>query len=189
MKNNPEDIYKSHSVIEEYNPEWKEKFEEEAERIKALLGDKIISIEHIGSTSVPGAISKPIIDMAILISTHKDADSVAESLSELDYPFDLEEHNKTKSHERHLLRKGNPTEYHLSIAYADKASFLERQLLFRDYLRQHPESIEEYNELKRRLIKEDPTGKNGYIGSKTDFVMSILKKAGFENPYFDLSKY
>jgi len=189
MKNNSEDIYRSHSVIEEYNSEWKEKFEEEADKIKNLLGEKITSIEHIGSTSIPGTISKPIIDMAITISTYKNADGVAESLSELGYPFDKENHDEANSTERHLLRKGNPVEYHLSIAYKDRGCFLERQILFRDYLREHGDAVEEYNKLKRQLIKEDPTGKNGYIESKTDFVMGILKKAGFENEYFDLSKY
>ncbi len=189
METQLENMDKSHAILEEYNPEWEVKFEEEAKKIKDLLGDRIISIEHIGSTSIPGTTSKPIIDMAVLISSYKDADAVAKSLSELGYPFDIDEHNKTESHERHLLRKGNPTEYHLSIAYADKASFLERQILFRDYLREHEEAVEEYNNLKKELIKKDPTGKNGYIGSKTDFVMSILKKAGFENEHFDLSKY
>lgn len=176
-----DDLYKLHSVIEEYNLEWKEKFEEEAAKIKELLGDKISSIEHIGSTSIPGTISKPIIDLAIVVPSYKDADEVAFALSALDYPFDLGEHNKTENTERHLLRKGNPNDFHLSIAYEDRGGFMERQILFRDYLREHPEAVEEYNQLKERLIKEDPTGKNGYISSKTDFVMSILKKAGFEN--------
>jgi GrpB-like predicted nucleotidyltransferase (UPF0157 family) len=180
---------KLHATIEDYNSEWKEKFEQEANKIKDLLGERIISIEHIGSTSIPRVKSKPIIDMAILVSSHNDADSVAEELTKLGYPFDIEKQHALESAERHLLRKGNPTEYHLSIAYADKASFWERQILFRDYMRNHPEAVEEYNQLKEKLIQKDPSGTDSYIPGKTDFVMSILKKAGFVNKHFDLSKY
>lgn len=88
-----------------------------------------------------------------------------------------------------FFRKGNPTEFHLSVTYEDRGSFLERQLLFRDYLRTNNTDRDEYASLKKDLIKQDPTGLNSYIENKTDFVMKILKKAGFQNKWFDLSKY
>ena len=86
-------------------------------------------------------------------------------------------------------KKGNPTQFHLSIAYGDRGSFLERQILFRDYLRAHDEDRDAYGKLKKELIAKDPSGKETYIADKTDFVMKILKKAGFQNNWFDLSKY
>ena len=179
----------SHHQICEYNPDWPKKFATELEKIKHLLGDKILQIEHIGSTSIPGLGSKPIIDIAILISSWKDADDIAELLIQLNYPFSREDHSDPTKLERHFLTKGDPTEFHISIAYADKGSFLERQILFRDYLREHPESVKEYDKLKRELIEKYPTGGDGYIGEKTDFIMSVLKRAGFKNKWFDLSKY
>ncbi len=188
MESNQEQQDSSHAAIEEYNPKWAEMYEQEADQIKELLGDKIIRIEHIGSTSIPGLISKPIIDIAIEISSSQDVDDIVELLEELEYPAP-DSHNKDISTERHLLRKGNPTQFHLSICYADKGSFLERQLLFRDYLRTHDDARDAYATLKKELLEKDPTGKGGYIGGKTDFVMSILKKAGFQNEWFDLSKY
>lgn len=189
MEQNTETIDTSHQEVREYDPKWVEMFEQEAKRIRGLLGDKITGIEHIGSTSIPGLVSKPIIDIAIEIPSSEDVESLIEPLTILGYSSGRDGHDKDVSTERHLLRKGTPTQFHLSICYGDKGSFLERQILFRDYLREHNEDRDAYGALKKDLLKKDPTGKDEYIGSKTDFVMRILKKAGFENKWFDLSKY
>ncbi len=179
----------SHMEIRDYDPKWVEVYNEEAKKIKDLLGDKILTIEHIGSTSIPGLASKPIIDIAIVTPTSEDANDLIKPLATIGYPFDLDLHIKNNWTERHFFRKGDPTEFHLSISYADKGSFLERQILFRDYLRNHPEDRDAYEKLKKDLLKKYPTGKGEYLDSKKDFVMGILKKAGFKNPHFDLSKY
>ena len=114
MEQKTETIDISHQEIKEYDPKWVEMFEQEADRIKSLLGNKITRIEHIGSTSIPGLASKPIIDIAIEISSSEDAQFIIESLSTLGYPSSREGHDKDVSTERYLLRKGMPTEYHLS---------------------------------------------------------------------------
>lgn len=189
MKQQSQTIDTSHREIKEYDPQWVQIYEQESDQIKNLLKDKIIRIEHIGSTSIPGLASKPIIDIAIEVLSSKDAKLLIEPLATLDYLSGGYNNSKDISTERHLLRKGMPTKFHLSICYSEKGSFLERQILFRDYLRQHNEARDAYGALKKYLIQKDPTGKNKYIESKTDFVMSILKKAGFQNEWFDLSKY
>ena len=189
MEQKNEMIDTSHQEVREYDPKWAEMFKQEADRIKILLGDKITRIEHIGSTSIAGLASKPIIDIAIEIPSSKDAEAIVKLLSALGYPPSREGYDKDISTERYLLRKGMPTEYHLSICYSDKGSFLERQILFRDYLREHNEDRDAYGVIKKNLLKSDPTGTGDYIENKTDFVMRILKKAGFENKWFDLSKY
>jgi len=179
----------SHIEIQNYNPEWMTMYENEARKIKELMGDRILEIEHIGSTSIPELSSKPIIDIAVLVPSWEDADGLIETIETLGYVFDLGVHQAQSNPERHLFRKGNPTKFHLSIAYQNKASFWERQILFRDYLKEHPEERGNYAKLKQELITKDPTGKDEYVAGKTDFVMGILKKAGFQNKYFDLSKY
>lgn len=156
-------------------------YAKEAELLRPVFGDALIDIEHIGSTSIPGLSSKPIIDIAVLIRTHHEADSFIEPLMELGYVFNKELHAKTQFPERHFFRKGEPTQFHLSVAYADKAKFWPRQILFRDYLRSHPEARDEYARLKEKLIKEDPTGSDMYISGKTAFVSAVLKETGFES--------
>lgn len=169
----------SHEKIVPYNPTWIELYKKEAEKIKEVFGDKVLGIEHIGSTSVLGLPSKPIIDIVVLVSNHKDAEEFIPQLKEIGYSFDTTSHTDMST-ERHLLRKGDPTQFHLSIAYTDRGGFWKRQLAFRDYLREHPKERDTYAELKRKLIKEDPTGKNKYISGKTDFVNQILDKAGYK---------
>jgi GrpB-like predicted nucleotidyltransferase (UPF0157 family) len=168
----------SYENILPYNPDWAHRYEEEADKLKEVFGEELLGIEHIGSTSVPGLLAKPIIDIMVLIDSHKNAEKYIPKLEALDYPFDSTAHTDIST-ERHLFRKGSPTQYHLSIAYADRGSFWKRQLAFRNYLREHPEERDRYAALKQELIKKDPTGKGTYIGDKTDLINEILDKSGF----------
>lgn len=168
----------SHTQVIPYDPKWADMYGSEAEKLKKVFGDELLGIEHIGSTSIPGLASKSIIDIMVLIDSHESAAKFLPQLEKIDYPFDPSSHTD-KSTERHLFRKGNPTQYHLSIAYKDRGSFWERQLAFRDYLRNHPEDRDRYEALKLELIKKDPTGKDAYIGGKTGLINEILDKSGF----------
>lgn len=169
---------KAHEQLVSYNPGWVDKYGNEAAKLRDLFRGDLLGIEHIGSTSIPGLTAKPIIDMMVLINNHENADRYISELQNLGYTFDSASHTD-KSTERHLLRKGNPTQFHLSIAYTDRGSFWKRQLAFRDYLRSHSEDRDRYAKLKQDLILKDPTGKGSYISGKTDLVNDILDKSGF----------
>jgi len=168
----------SHEQVVPYNPEWVNLYEAEAIKLKEIFGNDLLGVEHIGSTSVLGLSAKPIIDLVVLVDSHKNVNKFFSKLQEFGYPFDSASHID-QSTERHLFRKGNPTQYHLSIAYKDRGGFWNRQLAFRDYLREHPEERDKYSALKQELIKKDPTGKSSYIEGKTDLVNEILDKSGF----------
>jgi len=155
-----------------YQPIWPEKFRVEKEKLEGVFGDAALEIEHIGSTAVEGLTSKPIIDMAVMIRNHKEADGFTEALSPIGYEF----HTRG---ERHFYTKGDPIEYHLSVAYTDRGGFWPRQIMFRDYLRSHPEARDEYARLKEELLRQDPSGER-YIAGKTDFISQILRLAGWK---------
>ncbi len=142
----------------------------EAKKLENIFGDKAVAIEHIGSTSIEGLSSKPIIDIAVLIENKADAGLFTHLLLEFGYVED----RRSVSTERHFFRKGMPTEFHLSIAYKDAGGFWDRQIVFRNYLRVHDKERQEYDSLKRRLIVEDPTGGDRYISGKTDFINKVL---------------
>lgn len=169
----------SHEQVVPYDHEWVNIYNAESEILKKEFGDELLGIEHIGSTSVPGLPAKPIIDIMMLVANSDVADSMVSRLEKFGYPLDIELHMNTQFPERHFFRKGHPTKFHLSIAYADKGSFWKRQLAFRDYLRDHPDDRDEYASIKQKLIETYPTGKDGYIGGKTDFINEILDKSGF----------
>jgi GrpB-like predicted nucleotidyltransferase (UPF0157 family) len=169
----------SHERIVPYDPSWVAIYQAESEKLKPIFGDSLVGIEHIGSTSVPELASKPIVDIAVLIKTHTEADAHIEPLAALGYTFDAKLHQNTVSPERHFFRKGSPTQLHLSIAYTNRAKFWPRQIMFRDWLRSHSADREQYETLKKQLMQEDPSGTNSYIGGKSDFIQGILQKAGF----------
>lgn len=169
--------------IEHYSLEWPKKYEAESEKIKTALGDEIKDIQHIGSTSIPGMIAKPLIDIGVLVDSIDDIDSLVKKLEPLDYSYKPE----MSSPERIFLRKGDPTEYHVSIA-CPKHTFWRRQITFRDYLKNHPEYVEEYNALKLKNIETTPeedfsdlSMSKDYNQGKDEFVGKILKLAGLDN--------
>jgi len=157
-----------------YQKDWPAKFSSEKELLQKLFGAAALQIEHIGSSSIPGLCSKPIVDIAIMIENHEEADAYTEPLSKVGYKF------HSLSTERHFYTKGDPIEYHVSIAYANRGGFWKRQILFRDYLRTHFEARDEYAALKTDLLKKAPTGKGEYLSGKTDFVYKILTLAGWK---------
>lgn len=169
----------SHKKLLPHDPNWKGEYEKEEQILKTIFKDSILDIQHIGSTAVPGLAAKPIIDIAVLLKTHTEAEQFVAPLKELGYDFDEVAHSKGTSPERHFFRKGVPIKFHLSLGYSDKGSFWKRQILFRDYLREHDEAREEYQKIKEKGLEADPTGADDYINQKTDFIFGILEKAGF----------
>jgi GrpB-like predicted nucleotidyltransferase (UPF0157 family) len=159
-----------------------EKYNKEEALIKQTLGDLIIAIEHIGSTSIPGLSAKPIIDMMVLIESITDTKNITESLEKIGYIYKPE----MSSAERIFLRKGEPVQYHLSISES-KYPYWNRQILFRDYLRNHPESKEEYQKIKEEAIKnlsedelKDISKSKDYSLKKGPFIQKILQLAEAE---------
>ena len=162
-----------------YSNEWVEKYKKESELIKHFLSDLIINIEHIGSTSVPGLSAKPIIDIAVLVESISNTKIFTEVLEKIGYIYKPE----MSSVERIFLRKGQPVEYHLSISES-KYSYWTRQILFRDYLRNHIEFIKEYQKLKEESINKladedllDISKSKEYSYSKSLFIQKILQLA------------
>lgn len=166
----------SKNYLQQWTPEWTEKFKLESEKIKSVLSDSK-DIQHIGSTSIPGMMSKPLIDIAVLVDSIENVSFFVEKLESLNYSYKPD----MSSPERIFLRKGDPVEYHLSIA-CPQHTFWERQILFRDYLIKNPEFVEEYNALKLKNIEITPeedfsdlSRSKAYNQGKSDFVAKVLK--------------
>jgi len=165
--------------IEKYNPAWVKKYQNESKKIKEVLGDSVLDTQHIGSTSIPGMVAKPIIDIGVLVRSIENVSPFVDKLESLGYAYKP----KMSSVERIFLRKGNPVEYHLSIA-CPRHIFWERNITFRDYLRQHSEFVDEYNNLKLKNIENtstedftDLSRSKAYNQGKNDFVAKILELA------------
>jgi len=153
-----------------YNPLWPSLFEKEAARLKAALGENCMTIHHIGSTAVPGLSAKPIIDMLPVVRDILKINTAAiEALGhkgrgELGMPF------------RRYFSNGI---YHVHI-WEKEADEIQKHLLFRDYLRTHPDARRAYQSLKEKLAAKFGDQRPAYTLKKDPFIKEILRKAGFQ---------
>jgi GrpB-like predicted nucleotidyltransferase (UPF0157 family) len=161
------------AVIVDYNPAWPRMFESEKSRILAATGNRIVALEHIGSTAVVGLGAKPTIDILAGVRMLADAESCASSLWSIGYKYRPEKEDLFP--ERRYFDKPS---YHLH-AVEPSSDFWSRHIAFRNYLRTHREAAEMYFRLKRRLSSRYQTDREAYTNAKTEFIIAILKEAGY----------
>lgn len=180
-------------VIADYDPAWVAKFEAARDAMYDTCGrDAFVVIEHIGSTSVPGLAAKPIIDMSPGLRSLDDAPPIIDQLEALGYHYVPEFEHDTPSgpgmpFRRYLRRDEHGRRaYHVHMVEYG-SDFWERHLLFRDYLRAHPEAADAYANLKRELAAAfnaamTPTSdiNVGYTDRKTDIVEDIIERTRAE---------
>lgn len=157
-------------VIHEYDPAWPAMFEAERERVAAALAGHFWEIEHVGSSAVPGLAAKPILDLMVTAETFLPVGELRERLEPLGYRVG-------HASEEHLFfKKGMPRTHHLHFFI--KGSWEERRhVLFRDYLRAHPDALRGYEVLKRGLAEKYADNREAYTDSKTAFIEGVVKKA------------
>jgi GrpB-like predicted nucleotidyltransferase (UPF0157 family) len=160
-------------IIRPYDSAWPRLFDEERVRIDAAIHDYIGSIEHIGSTAVPGLAAKPVIDILIGAHSLAEAPCFIPPLQAMGYIY-IEELEK-QIPERRYLQKVSPAghTHHLHIAEPSSPFYIEH-LHFRDVLRAHPEVAQEYAELKFRLAKQFRNDRPAYTEAKNDFIKKVL---------------
>ena len=163
-------------VVVPYDEKWKFRFEEIAGELRAALGALALSIEHVGSTSVPGLAAKPIIDIDVVIEDESKLKAVIGALEKIGYQYEgnlgipgreaFGYEGKT-----HLM------EHHLYVCPANSPE-LRRHLSFRDYLRGHPEAVKEYSRIKAEAARLFPHDIDGYINHKGTVIEKIYKEIG-----------
>ena len=160
-------------VVQDYDPAWPGRFEREAARIAGALGDRVVRLEHVGSTSVPGLPAKPIIDIALEVP-----DSAAESA----YVPDLEAAGyvlrvrEPEWFEHRLLRAPDRT-VHVHV-FSAGCPETDRMVRFRDRLRDDAADRDRYARAKRELAARDWKYMQQYADAKSDVVADIMSRAG-----------
>ena len=153
---------------------WNRDFNAIKDYLSELVSKWHASIEHVGSTAIPGLASRPIIDIDIIISHDYVADGQITAIESLGY---LHEGEK-RMIGRHAFRQLNLLpRHHLYLCLSDSGA-LKNHLAFRDYLLRHPEKVAEYSSLKQRLAMLYPYDRQSYIKGKTGFIVACLREAG-----------
>ena len=159
--------------IREYDPDWPLSYEREEARIRSVLGDRVVRIEHAGSTSVPGLPAKPIVDIALEVPDSADEPAYVPELEAAGYVLRIREPDWFE----HRLFKGPDTNVNLHVFTAGSAE-VDRMLAFRDRLRTNTADRELYAAAKRELAARDWKYMQQYADAKTAVVDEIVARAG-----------
>jgi GrpB-like predicted nucleotidyltransferase (UPF0157 family) len=160
-------------VIVPYDPEWPALFSKLGIALRQALGATALRIDHIGSTAVPGMPAKPIIDVQISVASLEPVEPFRAPLEGLGYVFRSDNPELTKRYFRE--RPGERrTHVHLRRAGSWAEQFA---LLFRDYMRAHPQEAVRYGEVKRRLAEQCGDDRHGYTEAKAPYLWEIMAKA------------
>jgi GrpB-like predicted nucleotidyltransferase (UPF0157 family) len=161
-------------VIYDYDSEWPRLFKEERDRLEPVVSAFAASMEHVGSTAVPGLCSKPIVDLLVTVLHLEPPDRYRAALSPFGYVLRVDPANT----ERHAFGKrdaqGRRTMPGYNLHVVQHSGAEHRCFVgFRDYLRTHPDAVCEYGELKRQLAMEYGADRDGYTNAKSAFIGSI----------------
>ena len=157
--------------------EWAALYEEERTRLEEILSGLPAAFEHVGSTAIPSLEAKPIIDVALGIPS---LDEAAEYIHRLE-PHGYNDRGMLPGEDR-LMAKGPEecrTHYVHIVEHGGKK--WQEYILFRDYMRSHPEAREEYAGLKETLADQFADEREKYTAGKHDFIQRILVLAKREN--------
>jgi GrpB-like predicted nucleotidyltransferase (UPF0157 family) len=170
-------------ILTEYNSVWPSRYVTEKEIILKAVGDNnIVRISHYGSTSIPGIIAKPTIDILLEIIDGIDKESLITSLIGIGYLYDPQPRNPVP---HTMFMKGYTQEgfsgqaFHVHVRYSGDWD----ELFFRDYLIQHPEVAARYSALKLELQEKYRFDREAYTRGKTEFInqMSRIVKENLSN--------
>lgn len=155
-----------------YDPEWPALYAQEAARIRGALGMRVVQLEHIGSTAVPGLTAKPIIDIMLIVEDSGNEDAYVPALNAAGYILRIRE----PDWDEHRCFKGPDTNVNLHI-WSRGARQIQRHLRFRDRLRASDADRYLYAETKIRLAAKDWTFVQNYADAKNEVIDEIMGRA------------
>ena len=163
-------------IVLPYDPQWKKDFVDIKQELVNVIGDLVVCIEHVGSTSVEGLSAKPVIDIDVLLPDKALFLTVAERLASIGYHHvgdqGIPDREVFKYENKPHLRK-----HHLYVCPPQSAEY-HRHITFRDYLRSHPEAALEYGNVKTEGARRFPNDMDGYMKFKAPTVEKIYRECG-----------
>ncbi len=165
-------------IVERYDCAWQTDFEKIKKEIESAIGDLIICVEHVGSTSVEGMSAKPCIDIDVVIKDSSLLDSVVRGLAAIGYIHEGDLGIKGREAFRYS-DKPHLKNHHLYVCPQDSEE-LRRHITFRDFLRSHPEARERYSRVKEKAAELFPNDIDGYISYKSPCIEELYRMCGLK---------
>ncbi len=159
-----------------YNPEWKKWFEFIRNEVWAQVGDLVLDIVHVGSTSIAGLRAKPIIDIDIVVDDMGDFEEIKKRLARIGYEHvgDL----GIEGREAFNLDRKHKYEHHLYLCPVDSIAY-KNHLMLKKHLTENPDALKRYNDLKLGL-SETSESIESYWKAKTELILEFLEKEGMD---------
>ena len=165
-------------IVTPYNEAWKSDFEAIKHELTAALGDRIIGVEHVGSTSVEGLSAKPCIDIDIIIRDYSMLKAVVDGLASIGYIHEgdlgIKGREAFKYSDKPHLQK-----HHLYVCPQDSEE-LHRHVVFRDFLRNHPEAVKKYSQVKEEAASLFPNDIDQYMKYKSPCIEELYQRCGLK---------
>jgi GrpB-like predicted nucleotidyltransferase (UPF0157 family) len=158
--------------LRDYEPSWPQLYAREAARIRSALGERVVRLEHAGSTSIPGLAAKPIIDIVLEVPDAAEEAAYLPAMEAAGYGLRLREPDWFQ----HRLLKGPDTDINLHV-FSAHCPETDRMLWFRDWLRGHAGDRDLYVRTKRELAARPWTSVQQYADAKTVVIGAILARA------------
>ena len=160
------------SRIQPHSSQWPSLYEQEAARLVPVWGAALSEIHHIGSTAVPGLSAKPEIDILVVIAANGLVETIMRPLQQLGY-----RRGRDLSPGHHFFKRDDEGvrthKLHVCIGGHSK---IQEFLKFRDFLRQNEDARRSYEDLKRRLERENTRGIAEYLDGKAPFIQGMVEK-------------
>jgi GrpB-like predicted nucleotidyltransferase (UPF0157 family) len=163
-------------VVVDYDSGWPQLFQYLSHRWRALLGERVVAIDHVGSTAVPGLCAKPRIDAVIVVRQAPDIPGAAGLLETAGYVSRGDRYNDGMWA---LLSAADMPQQRIYVCAPGNHTH-GKFVLFRDYLRTHPEAAADYAALKRRLAATYAEDGDAYTKAKSGFIMQAVAAAELE---------
>ena len=159
-----------------YDPKWRSDFEAIREEIEHAVGNLILGIEHVGSTSVEGMAAKPCIDIDVVIPDYSVFDAVVERLNAIGYIHEGDLGIRDREAFKYTDKPHLQT-HHLYVCPQTSAE-LHRHITFRNFLRANPDAAQAYSAVKRQAAQLFPNDIDGYIAYKAPCIEKLYKMCG-----------
>ena len=155
-----------------YDPGWTAQFSLQADGIREALAEKVLRLEHVGSTAVRGLSAKPVIDMVLAVPNSADESSYVPPLEKQGFVLRIREPDWFE----HRLLKAPHIEGNLHV-FSIGCEEIDRMIAFRDWLRMHDEDRRRYEATKRELAARTWRHVQNYADAKSEIVREILARA------------
>ena len=165
-------------IVLPYDKAWESDFEAIKAEIGDVLGDLILCVEHVGSTSVEGMSAKPCIDIDVVIKDYSVFEAVVLRLETIGYIHEGDLGIKGREAFKYTS-KPHLKPHHLYVCPKDSEE-LHRHITFRDFLRTHPDAVKKYSKVKEDAAKLFPDDIDGYIKYKSPCIAELYSLCGLK---------